>query len=477
LALPVPWRVPALQSPDRNLPEVTSPSVLANVHRSNRLRPFQELGVRALATSPALLLADDMGLGKTVQAVVALGRLWQIGDLSAAMVVAPVGLLAQWRRMLREWAPELEVATIRGPASDRAWQWRRPADVYLTGYETVRSDLSPHPACPLGRLWDVVVLDEAQRIKNRATATAIACKRIPRRRAWALTGTPLENDVDDLASICEFLAPWGPDRPVPRLSAGPALRTRHVELQLRRRKVDVLRDLPPKTNVAVDLELGGEQRRTYERAEREGIVRLRALGRDVRVAHIFELITRLKQICNLCPVSGQSAKLDDLESRLHSLEAQGHRALVFSQYAGADGVAAIEARTARWRPLVYSGAMSPEEREVVLHRFRRDATHRLLILSLRAGGQGLNLADASYVVHFDRWWNPAVERQAEDRTHRMGQTLPVTVYAYRCLDTIEERIDEVLRAKQVLFDELIDPVSLDLTRLLTKKELFSLFGL
>ena len=127
-ALTVAHRVPALQPGDRNLVDVALPSVLGAVHRTNRLRPFQELGVRALATSPALLLADDMGLGKTVQAVVALGRLWQMGDLSAALVVAPVGLLAQWRRMLREWAPELEVATIRGPATDRAWQWRRPAE-------------------------------------------------------------------------------------------------------------------------------------------------------------------------------------------------------------------------------------------------------------------------------------------------------------------------------------------------------------
>ncbi|MGH2771517.1 MAG: DEAD/DEAH box helicase, partial [Actinomycetota bacterium] len=367
-----------------------------------------------------------------------------------ALVVAPVGLLAQWRRQ---------------------------AEVYLTGYETVRADLSSHPACPLRRLWDVVVLDEAQRIKNRFTATAAACKRLPRRRAWALTGTPLETDSHDLASICEFLTPWTREWPVPRLSAGPALRARHVELQLRRRKADVLTDLPPKTLVPVDLELTGVQRYTYERAEREGIVRLRALGRDVRVTHILELICRLKQICNVCPVSGRSVKLDDLEDRLTSLQAQGHRALVFSQYTGADGVAAIEARTARWRPLVYTGAMDTETREAVLRRFHGDAGHRLLVLSLRAGGQGLNLADASYVVHFDRWWNPAVERQAEDRTHRMGQTLPVTVYAYRCMDTIEERIDEILAAKRALFDEVIDPVCLDLSRLFTKSDLLSLFGL
>lgn len=433
--------------------------------------------MRALMSTPALLLADDMGLGKTVQAIVALDRLHRRGQVDQTLVVAPVGLLAQWRRMLHEWAPDLEVAIIRGPSQDRAWQWRCPAHVFLAGYETVRSDLTQHPSCPVRRVWDLVVLDEAQRIKNRETATALACKRLPRRRAWALTGTPLENDIDDLASICEFLTPWSEPSPVARLSAGPALRARHVELQLRRRKSEVLTELPPKTLVPVDLDLVGEQRRVYERAETEGIVRLRALGREVRVAHILELIVRLKQICNVCPVSGQSVKLDDLEARVATLAAQGHRALVFSQYTGGDGVAAIEGRLAGFWPLTYTGAMSLAARDEVVDRFRRHRQHRVLVLSLRAGGQGLNLTDASYVVHFDRWWNPAVERQAEDRSHRIGQRLPVTVYAYRCLDTIEERIDEILRAKQALFDEVIDPVSIDLSGLLTKRELLSLFGL
>jgi SNF2 family DNA or RNA helicase len=280
-----------------------------------------------------------------------------------------------------------------------------------------------------------------------------------------------------LASVCEFLTPWADGQPQRRLFPGPALRARHRELQLRRRKCDVLTELPPKVVVDVDVELTAEQRRAYDRAEQQGVVRLRALGRDVRVANVLELITRLKQICNVGPTSGGSTKLDDLERRLEVLAAEGHRALVFSQYTGPDGVGAVEQRLQRFRPLVYTGALSLEERDDVLRRFRTDRRHRLLVLSLRAGGQGLDLQEASYVFHFDRWWNPAVERQAEDRSHRMGQRLPVTVYSYRCVDTIEQRIDEILRAKQALFDDVVDGVCLDVSRLLSRRDLLGLFGL
>ena len=205
---------------------------------------------------------------------------------------------------------------------------------------------------------------------------------------------------------------------------------------------------------------------------------LSELGASVRLEHVFELITRLKQICNVDPTSGRSAKLDDLEQRLATLTAEGHRALVFSQFADARfGARAIGARLARFRPLVYTGELSPRQRDEVLDQFRTNPEHRLLVLSLRAGGQGLNLQEASYVFHLDRWWNPAVERQAEDRSHRLGQTKPVHVYSYICEETIEERIDAILRAKERLFADLVDEVSLDPRTALSGSELLGLFDL
>lgn len=441
------------------------------------LMPFQRDGVRTLVEMDRLLLSDDMGLGKTVQAIAAIRILKVKGEIESCLVVAPASVLDQWRRELARWAPELSAIIIRGSADDRAWQWRAGVGVTLVSYDVMRSDAGLLAACRGSKgVWDAVVLDEAQKIKNR-NDTSEAAKSIPRTRSWALTGTPIENDEEELASIMEFVD-HDQGMPRKRYRPGASLLLRHAELQLRRKKEDVLDDLPPKLETRLTLPLHREQRESYEKAESEGIVYLRSLGAEVGVRHVLELITRLKQICNADPRTGASSKLDDIGDRLGMLTARGHKALVFSQYtSNTSGVAAAANHLRAFNPLTLTGDMPAERRSDIINQFKTGETHKTLIISLRAGGLGLNLQEASYVFHLDRWWNPAVERQAEDRTHRMGQTVKVNVIKYTCEDTIEERIDRILERKQALFDRLVDDVSMDLSTRMSRKELLGLFGL
>lgn len=440
---------------------------------------YQLDGIRALLSRDSLLLADDMGLGKTIQAAGALRILVLQHRIETCLLIVPAGLVSQWRKELRLWAPELRVSTVRGPATERAWQWVTPAHVYLTSYETFRSDFTDNPQSPpRRRIWDVVILDEAQKIKNRDVEVSRKSKQLRRRRAWALTGTPLENSLDDLASILEFVAPLKVDEVPQRLTPGAELRERHIALQLRRKKADVLPQLPPKIVSQIELPLDEPQRQSYDRAEKEGVIQLEEKGETVRVENVLELIMRLKQICNFCPVTGQSAKLNDIRERLSTLESAGYRALIFSQFTDEKyGARAIASRLKPLQPLLYTGDLSSSQKDATIREFKEYPARKVLVLSLRAGGQGLNLQEASYVFHFDRWWNPAVERQAEDRSHRLGQTFPVNIYKYTCEGTIEERIDKILQEKQLLFDEIVDDVSIDLKSKLTEEELFGLFGM
>ena len=458
-------------------PPVTEPPSMDSLEWPGTLMSFQEDGVRALIASDRLLLADDMGLGKTLQVIAALRILKHRGEICSALVAAPASLLDQWRGELRKWAPELSAIIIRGSASDRAWQWQAETDVKLVSYETLRSDFDGNTQAPVRRrVWGVVVADEAQRIKNR-NDTSRSLKGLNRVRSWALTGTPIENHEEELASILEFVD-HDREGQSKRYRPGPDLLSRHRQFQLRRKKGDVLDDLPDKQVTLLPIELHAGQRASYHKAEQEGVVYLRSLGKDITIQHVLELITRLKQICNADPRNGESSKLDDIRERLELLVGQGHKALVFSQYTSdTAGVAAAAGRLREFNPLVITGDVPLQDRPSIIERFKRDAQHKALIISLRAGGLGLNLQEASYVFHLDRWWNPAVERQAEDRSHRMGQTAKVNVIKYSCTDTIEERIDAILARKQDLFDRLVDDVSMDLSSRFSREELFGLFGL
>lgn len=442
------------------------------------LLPFQREGVLALLARRALLLADSMGLGKTIQTIAALRILFHRQEIKSALIVCPAGLVTQWRRELARWAPELTVVPVSGDPFERGRRWQVPAHVKLIGYETLRGDVLDLRDSPARRRpWGVVVLDEASRIKNRRSAVAVACKLLPSERRWALTGTPLENSIEDVASLLDFLlqTPAAADAPPASPRELKALLHAH---QLRRRREDVLPQLPPKRIQEIVIELPTPQREAYDRAEQEGIVQLTAAPGAVTVVHVLELISRLKQICNYDPASGASGKLADIAERMRALVDEGQRALIFSQFTDdLFGVGRLAETLREFQPLVYTGGLTLRRRAEAIERFTTHPEHKALLLSLRAGGQGLNLQAASYVFHLDRWWNPATEEQADSRAHRLGQTLPVTVFRYLCAGTIEERIDAKLREKRKLFQDVVEDASLDLASVMTESELFGLFGL
>jgi SNF2 family DNA or RNA helicase len=443
----------------------------------SRLMPFQVEGVKALLTFRSLLLADDMGLGKTIQAIAAIRILHARSELRSALIVVPTSLIIQWRDELRTWAPELTVTVVRGAPSVRTEQWRSSGLIKLVGYETMRNDANSRVSHPIRMIqWGLVLLDEASRIKNAPTATARAAKRLNATRRWALTGTPLENSKQDVVSILSFLA----GRPAKQHTvADDDLRTILKFVQLRRRKQDVLPELPAKRVIDLLIDLLPKQREAYLRAEREGVRRLREMGPDLPITCVLELIIRLKQICNRDPLSGQSAKIEDLRDRMSDLSAEGNRALIFSQFTDSDyGVRRLGIELEAFRPILYIGTMRLDDREESIRQFKSDSRHTAMILSLKVGGMGLNLQEASYVFHCDRWWNPAIEDQAESRAHRMGQSMPVTVYRYVARGTIEERIDEILAAKRSLFAQIVEGVSIDAVATnLTREDLLGLFGL
>jgi len=429
---------------------------------------FQIPGVRFLVEHENALLGDEMGLGKTIQTIVAARVVFRQGRAARGLILCPRSVVPDWERALWEWAPELRVRKVRGPKEKRLSLWHSPAHLYLTTYETLRQDIDELPT----KQFDLCVLDEIVKIKNPGAGVTKATRQIQSSIRWGLSGYPLENKLEELIAIFGYIRP-GLLHPY-HANAPWLVKEAIAPFFLRRRKTDVLEDLPEKISTVRWLELTTSQSEAYDRAEKQGVVALNQMGELITVQHVWALITKLKQICNLEPVSNQSCKLEYLFDKLDEIAARDEKALVFSQFPHKT-LKVFEPMLAPYDPLFYHGGLTDRQRKIVLDQFQDDDDNVVLLMSVKAGGLGLNLQRANHVFHLDQWWNPATAAQAEDRAHRIGQERTVFVTTLYAVDTIEERIHDLLTQKRALFDRVIDELSdEDVRQSLTEEEILSL---
>jgi SNF2 family DNA or RNA helicase len=434
--------------------------------------PHQYEGIGWLFSQESALLADEMGLGKTMQMITAVRLLLRGGQVRRILLVCPKPLIPNWQREFRAWAEELPVVTVEGDTARRNLIWKMPGvPILVTNYEVMVRDMEAMPEEERPK-FDLVVLDEAQRIKNRDSKTAVVTRDLKRKRSWCLTGTPIENRPEELVSLFEFLEVVSA-RATPDLRQLSKLADKYI---LRRTKDIAMKDMPPRLDRDAYLELSPAQKYAYTVAEKEGVVQLNEMGDQVTVQHVFELVLRLKQITNFDPLTNESSKLDRLIADMEEIAQSGGKAILFSQWTKVLDWLAV--RLQQFNPLIYHGGVPTKKREPILAEFKENPSKHILLMSYGTGAVGLNLQFAGYVFLFDRWWNPAVEDQAINRAHRIGQTSTVIVTRFICNDTIEERIDAVLQHKRAIFNSVLGDGNVeDATRSLNAAEIFGLFDL
>nr|WP_277605441.1 DEAD/DEAH box helicase [Glycomyces sp. L485] len=446
-----------------------------NVRVNADLRRYQSHGIAWLEAAAdggaGVILADDMGLGKTLQSI---GLLVRRAGYAPHLVVCPTSLVGNWQREIARFAPQLTVHLHHGPQRTKHAEPFLDADVVVTSYSIALRDIKLLRSIA----FDTIVIDEAQAIKNHRSRTAGAVRDLTGRVRVALTGTPVENHLAELWSISEFVNPGllGGQADFKRRFADPIeigrdpsaaalLRARIDPVVLRRLKEEVAADLPPKIESTVACTMTDEQAGLYKEAIRDAFDE--GLGDGItRRGRVLKLLTKLKQVCNhpaqavglgdSSALAERSGKLDRVTEMLTEVVDEGAKALVFTQYRQMGELLSshLAAEAGVAAPFLHGG-LDQIARDKLVDHFQTVEGPAILLISLRAGGTGLNLTGASHVVHYDRWWNPAVEDQATDRAHRIGQTQTVHVHKLVTAGTLEERVDELLNRKRAIADAVV----------------------
>ena len=472
--------------------DVTPPESLKGI-----LRPYQQTGLKWLWTNVSkgfgVCMADDMGLGKTIQIISLILKMKEEDTLKKpVLVICPTTLMGNWMKELQMFAPSLDAVIYHG--AERQLDIKH--DVILTTYAIMRIDVEELKK----QSWGMVIVDEAQNIKNPDTAQTLAIKTLKADVKVAMTGTPVENRLTELWSIFDFINQGylGSLREFQKSYAIPIERfkenSRAAKLKmsvspfvLRRLKTDkhVISDLPEKMVLNEYCYLSKPQAVLYEKTLNEMMEKISSFSGINRRGNIFKLITALKQICNhpyQFLKSGEisrelSGKMDKCISTVESILDHGEKTLIFTQYKEmGDILCKVIAEECNTEPLFFHGSLTVPQREELINRFQNEDDAKVMILSLKAGGTGLNLTSATNVIHYDLWWNPAVEDQATDRTYRIGQDKNVMVHRMITLGTFEEKIDEMLKAKKELADLAVYEGEKIITEL-SDEEIYEIFTL
>ena len=462
------------------------------------LRTYQQIGFRWLYTNISkgfgCCIADDMGLGKTIQVISLILKLKEEKKLKKpVLVVCPTTLMGNWKRELNTFSPNLKILIYHGFNREFSLE----CDVILTTYAILRIDLEKFQKTN----WDLIIIDEAQNIKNPSTNQTQAIKAIKADMKVAMTGTPVENRLSELWSIFDFinkgylgsLVDFSKNYSIPierfkELTRAQKLKKAISPFMLRRLKTDktIISDLPEKVVLDDYCYLTKAQVTLYERILKESMDNIaKSESKMNRRGAIFKLITNLKQVCNhpyhylkhgdmSANASGKTQKLIDI---LNNIIDNNEKVLVFTQYKEMGSILeSIIADEFNHIPLFFHGSLNVKQREDIIKKFQEDINEKIMILSLKAGGLGLNLTSASNVIHYDLWWNPAVEDQATDRTYRIGQDKNVMIHRFITLSTFEEKIDKIIKDKRELANAAVFEGEKTITEL-SDDEIYEIFSL
>jgi len=410
------------------------------------LRPYQEEGISFLSSNNCALIADEMGLGKTVQTIIALRNTMKTEGMKKVLIIVPSALKSNWLREFKIWGGIIP-KIVSGKKEKRIQMFKSRIPILLTTYEIIREDIE---LIKHNTKFDLIILDEAQRIKNSTSNTARSIKLLRKDFAWALTGTPVENSPEDITSIFNFLK-FGI---LTKDDSVSDIKNSIHPYFLRRKKSEVFDDLPEKIEQELYLDLSINQRLSYDETQSERMKLITQSSEREKISNILALITELKKICNFDPITKDSAKLDRVSNIIQEKFSSGEKVILFSQYV--ESLKQVRENLTDIDTEIYHGSLKDVEKDAVLERFKSSKEPKLLLMSLKAGGVGLNLPEATTVILFDRWWNPALEEQAIARADRFGRKNILHIFKFIVTNSIEERIDELLKEKESLFEDIVE---------------------